>query len=934
MRRRLNLLLGGLVLLAACEAQEISSPAQPEPELETAFAPSGPPGAMVRVILQMRTMGDRGAIAQEAHAQGVRVLHEYSEFPLLAIEVNENALQGLSRSPRVLSIQEDEREFVLLDSSIPVINADDAHALGFDGTGVTVAILDTGIDNAHPFMSGRVVNEACFSTPSGVAANMEVTLCGAGANPGLGSASINVVNCQNGATNICDHGQHVAGIAAGDGTGIATAPATGVAPAANILGIQVFVRSSAAARCSPAAAPCVFAYVSDQIAGLNQVLAWNGTFNIVASNMSLGGGAANLTNCDATQVARKAAIDANLAAGISTIIAAGNDGFANGVSTPGCISTAVTVGSTTDADAISGFSNRGALIDLWAPGSSIISSEANSTYGSKQGTSMAAPHVTGAYAVLLEATPTATPAQVLARLQTTGVAITDGNGVTRSRIDLAAALATGTIEIKKVTDPAGRTGFGFTDNIEAPNSFSLDDGGTQTFNDVLPGTYTVTEGAPGSFFALDDIVCVDPSGGTTVSGSTATIDVASDETVTCTFTNEDQPPTLTATPATQTIQYSDQISDITVTAMDSDQDALSGAFTHNVDAGVFGPGLPDGMSLTANGCNTAGDKQTCTWTIFGNADVPAGVYKIKSTVTDDDGDAVSKDVTVTVTAEDASVAFDGGNPVGVEVASEGGNSGPFSLIMYVTETVPDLAVVGADPGDLSNAVVSASLQPVGPGGAAPGVCDNGAVGAVAGTGYGQVLTVTCSFDNVPVNTYTASVGVNTSGFFVGGGEDVLTVFDPSLGFTTGGGWFNWPGTLDKTNFGYTMKYNQRGKRVQGSLLMIRHLADGTKYRVKSNALGGLAIGDGGGFDWATFTGKSTYLQPGWPDPIGNHEFVAYVEDHGTPGVDDKFWIQVMDKDGAVISASSMAMPAADNAETLGGGNIVVPHEDGNGRGGR
>jgi hypothetical protein len=160
------------------------------------------------------------------------------------------------------------------------------------------------------------------------------------------------------------------------------------------------------------------------------------------------------------------------------------------------------------------------------------------------------------------------------------------------------------------------------------------------------------------------------------------------------------------------------------------------------------------------------------------------------------------------------------------------------------------------------------------------------------------------------------------------------VFDPSLGFTTGGGWFNWPGTLDRTNFGYTMKYNKRGKRVQGSLLMIRHLADGTKYRVKSNALGGLAIGDGGGFDWATFTGKSTYLQPGWPDPIGNHEFVAYVEDHGTPGVDDKFWIQVMDKDGAVISASSMAMPAAANAETLGGGNIVVPHEGGNGRGGR
>ena len=197
-----------------------------------------------------------------------------------------------------------------------------------------------------------------------------------------------------------------------------------------------------------------------------------------------------------------------------------------------------------------------------------------------------------------------------------------------------------------------------------------------------------------------------------------------------------------------------------------------------------------------------------------------------------------------------------------------------------------------------------------------------------GTGYDQVLTVVCSFDGVPVNTYTAQVTVD-GGYYTGADEDVVTVFDPSLGFTSGGGWFNWPGTGDRTNFGYTMKYNKKGKNLQGNLLLIRHLPDGTKYRVKSNALDGLALGNGGAFDWASFTGKATYLEPGWPDPIGNHGFTVYVEDHGVPGA-DRVWIEVMDHDDNVIGASSMARPATSSAVVIEGGNIVVPHQTGNG----
>jgi len=203
----------------------------------------------------------------------------------------------------------------------------------------------------------------------------------------------------------------------------------------------------------------------------------------------------------------------------------------------------------------------------------------------------------------------------------------------------------------------------------------------------------------------------------------------------------------------------------------------------------------------------------------------------------------------------------------------------------------------------------------------------------------DVLTVTCDFDNVPVNAYSVDVDVNVTGYYDGEGEDVLVIYDPSLGFTTGGGWFIWPGTDDRTNFGYTMKYihtknkgrSNKEPKVQGSLLMIRHVDDLNHYRLKSNALRGLAIGadsDGDGdFGWAAFLGKSTYREPGWTESEGNHDFIAYVEDRGQPGTGvDRFWIEVLDQNDVLIPDISMDRDAPDNAETIQGGNIVVPHK--------
>ena len=115
--------------------------------------------------------------------------------------------------------------------------------------------------------------------------------------------------------------------------------------------------------------------------------------------------------------------------------------------------------------------------------------------------------------------------------------------------------------------------------------------------------------------------------------------------------------------------------------------------------------------------------------------------------------------------------------------------------------------------------------------------------------------------------------------------------------------------------------------------MIRHLPDGSIYRIKSNALGGLSIGQGTDttvpMGWASFSGKATYLQPGWTDAVGNYSYVGYVEDRNEPGTGvDRFWLQVYDSGGNPVGGLWMQSSAAGNAQVLSGGNIVVPHVNG------
>jgi len=314
-------------------------------------------------------------------------------------------------------------------------------------------------------------------------------------------------------------------------------------------------------------------------------------------------------------------------------------------------------------------------------------------------------------------------------------------------------------------------------------------------------------------------------------------------------------------------------------------------------------------------------------------DQPAGNYDVKADFAGDDSyGSASETEPFTINHEDAACALNSNNQIAIQVTSPGGNSGMFSFKVDVTEALPDLTDVlqAPYPGDISLSELSMSLVPIGPGSSVNPIIPCSRV--VNGADYDATLTLTCEFDDVPVNTYAVQVTFD-GGYYTGSGEDVVVIYDPSLGFTTGGGTFLWPGTEDKTNFGYTMKYNKKATNIKGNLLLVRHLQDGTIYRVKSNALYGLALGesedDGETFGWASFSGKSTYLEPGWDEPIGNignHEFITYVEDHGEPGKNlDRIWIKVMNQ-GNTIDVMSMDDPGANNAVVINGGNIVVPHQ--------
>lgn len=197
------------------------------------------------------------------------------------------------------------------------------------------------------------------------------------------------------------HGTHVAGTVGGS--------TYGVAKQVRLIAVKVL-------NCSGSGS------TTSVVNGVNWVTA-NAVKPAVA-NMSLGGGASSAIDN---------AVANSINSGVSYAVAAGNSSANACNYSPARTPAAITVGSTTSSDARSSFSNYGSCVDVFAPGSSILSAWRTSDTASNtiSGTSMASPHVAGAAALVLSANPSWSPSQVSSYLTsnaTTGKVTNPGSG--------------------------------------------------------------------------------------------------------------------------------------------------------------------------------------------------------------------------------------------------------------------------------------------------------------------------------------------------------------------------------------------------------------------------------------------------------------------------------------------------------------------------
>ncbi len=403
--------------------------------LNTSFQPEGG-------LSRIEMSAQRAAIKESQEiflnryaARRIAGVKQFEYIPYLAFETDAETLAQMKNDALAASVQEDEIGEAALAESTPIVGATAAWTSGFSGSGQTVAVLDSGVDKNHTFLSGKVISEACYSSNT----TTSVSVCPNGATESVASDS--GLHCPT-TVEGCAHGTNVAGIAAGRGTAF-----SGVAKDANLIAIQMFSRFDTTASCG-GTAPCARYWTSDLIKALERVKTLSNTMNnIAAVNLSLQTGQQFASNCDSAHSATKAAIDNLRSVGIATIICAGNYSFTNALTAPACISTAVSVGATDDGslsttrDQVSNFSDSSPLLHLLAPGRWINSSIPNNQFQNYSGTSMAAPHVAGAFAILRQRKPAASVTQILNALINSGQPITDSrNGLVKPRIKIDNAL--------------------------------------------------------------------------------------------------------------------------------------------------------------------------------------------------------------------------------------------------------------------------------------------------------------------------------------------------------------------------------------------------------------------------------------------------------------------------------------------------------------
>jgi subtilisin family serine protease len=367
-------------------------------------------------------------------APGLEVRRTFTHVEAIAARVDAATLARLAADPDVASVGPDVAGHGHLVEAVPLATLDGVQALGLRGAGVTVAVLDSGLDTDHPDLADDLVAEACFCRSPGGAA-----CCPIGDPTQIGAGSAEDDN---------GHGTNVTGIVTGAG-GIAP---VGGAPDAGIVAVKVLDAANN------------FGFLSDVVAGLDWVIQNRPDVDLV--NMSLGTSALfDAGKCDGPMAATPAmtsAIDTLRANGVLVFASAGNEASGTRMPSPACSSNAISVGAvydsdqgarsytacsdpTTAADQVTCFSNSNATTDLFAPGAATQSTGLLGWQSIYTGTSQASPLAAACAALLLEHDPSFTPDEIESLLEASPTLVTDAtNGLSFPRLDCAHALAIGT----------------------------------------------------------------------------------------------------------------------------------------------------------------------------------------------------------------------------------------------------------------------------------------------------------------------------------------------------------------------------------------------------------------------------------------------------------------------------------------------------------
>lgn len=289
---------------------------------------------------------------ERLRAQGCIIIHELSD-------------SVAAKCPRGVKIEGaiPDEVFHLLDAdSNAQIGADQVHLQGYDGSGVTVALVDTGIDTDNVEFAGNIAGGMGFGYPT--------------------------------YEDDSGHGTTVASVI--DAKGV-DARVKGVAPRAKIWAAKV---CDAGSNCFGSDILAAFDFISN-----------NHIARIIS--ISLGGGHSTEENCDAHPSLLTQKVSDVVSKGVTVIAAAGNDAQSGrGVGDPGCASGAIGVGPVDANDVRGFFSQYGPALDLVAPGLHIYTTNDSAGYGTASGTSYSTPHVAGVIALLLQAFPALTDTQI------------------------------------------------------------------------------------------------------------------------------------------------------------------------------------------------------------------------------------------------------------------------------------------------------------------------------------------------------------------------------------------------------------------------------------------------------------------------------------------------------------------------------------------